>query len=76
MRLVKLPSGANKGKFVYVNPDNVTVLYEGNDFTGVVTNDTDYYRVALPIDEVAGRLTMGNQMYDTFIANKDGDDDD
>lgn len=73
MRLVKLPSGANEGKFLYVNPDNVTVLYEGDDFTGVVTSDTDLYKVALPMDEVAGRLTMGNQLYDTFIANEEGD---
>ena len=63
MRLVKLPSAANKGKSLYINPDNVTVLYEGDDFTGVVTNDTDVYKVSLPMDEVASRLVNGNAIH-------------
>lgn len=76
MRLVKLPSGANKGKFLYVNPDNVTVLYEGDDFTGVVTNDTDVYKVSLPMDEVAARLQNGNATYDVIKILKENQDGD
>ena len=68
MRLVKLPDGIREGKYIYINPDNVTYVYEREDGTYIVTNDTESedcgYRVLMPIEEVCGRLELGNRMYE------------
>ena len=70
MNLVKLPDGTRNGRYVYVNPDNVTYLYERDDKTYIVTIDTEQddqgLCVPLPIGEVAGRLMNGNAMYDVI----------
>lgn len=75
MILVKLPDGIRKNQYIYVNPDNVTYLYEKTDGTYIVTNDTgsdDYgYCVPLPLDEVAERLQYGNKMYELTQALKE-----
>ena len=44
-------------------PNSGFPRYEGDDFTGVVTNDTDVYKVSLPMDEVASRLVNGNAIH-------------
>lgn len=83
MNLVKLPVGTRNGRYVYVNPDNVTYLYEHDDKTYIVTIDAEQddrgICVPLPIDEVAGRLVNGNKIYDMFNTlkknNEDGDSD-
>lgn len=56
MRLVKLPEFDEE--FVYINPDHVISLYVEDEFTIVITNGEDY-RIPLPMDEVASRLTKG-----------------
>ena len=81
MKLVKLPDGTRNGRYVYVNPDNVTYLYERDDKTYIVTIDIEQddqgLCVPFPIDEVAGRLMNGNAMYDLINTlkeeNKAGD---
>lgn len=83
MNLIKLPDAVRNGRYVYVNPNNVTYLYERDDKTYIVTVDTEQddqgICVPLPIDEVAGRLMNGNTMYDVINTLKknseDGDSD-
>lgn len=56
MKLVKLPEFDEE--FVYINPDHVISLYVEEEFTIVITDGEDY-RIPLPMDEVALRLTKG-----------------
>lgn len=75
MKLVKLPDGVRNGMNVYVNPDNVTYLYERDNKTYIVTIDTEQddqgLCIPLPIDEVAGRLMNGNTIYEVISALKE-----
>ena len=79
MNLVKFPDGVRNGRRVYVNPDNVTYLYERDNKTYIVTIDTEQddqgICVPLPIDEVAGRLMNGNAMYDIISILKKNNED-
>lgn len=62
MRLVKLPEFDEE--FVYINPEFVVSLYVEGEFTIVITNGGEDWRIPLPIDEVASRLVNGNTMHD------------
>ena len=69
MRLVKLPEFDEE--FVYINPEFVVSLYVEGEFTIVITNGGEDYRIPLPMDEVASRLVKGNTIHDIIEGLKE-----
>lgn len=69
MRLVKLPEFDEE--FVYINPEFVVSLYVEGEFTIVITNGGEDYRIPLPMDEVALRLVKGNTIHDIIEGLKE-----